>query len=94
MFALKKLCEQVRITTDELIKFLMRFMLRKFLALVYRQTLVANTDTIITCKRGSAKHSQHCVDDHTFLWKHAIFRCLPSRNHSTDQYEILHDVFV
>jgi hypothetical protein len=42
-----------------------------------------------TCKRGSAKHS--VKDDHAFLWKHAIFRHLPSRNPLTDQDEILHD---
>jgi hypothetical protein len=28
---------------------------------------------------------------HAFLWKHAIFRHLPSRNPSTDQNAILHD---
>jgi hypothetical protein len=28
---------------------------------------------------------------HAFLWKHAIFRHLPSRNPSTDQDELLHD---
>jgi hypothetical protein len=44
---------------------------------------------IITCKRGSAKHS--IKDDHALLWKHAIFRHLPCRNHSTDQNENLHD---
>ena len=44
---------------------------------------------VITCKRGSAKHS--VKDDHDFLWEHAIFRYLPSRKTSTDQDEILHD---
>jgi hypothetical protein len=44
---------------------------------------------IITCKRGSAKHS--VKDDHAFLWKHAIFSHLPSRNPLIDQDEILHD---
>ena len=44
---------------------------------------------IITCKRGSAKHS--VKDDHAFLWEHAIFSYPPSRNPSTDQDEILHD---
>ena len=29
--------------------------------------------------------------DHAFLWEHAIFRYLPSRNPSTDQDEILRD---
>jgi hypothetical protein len=43
----------------------------------------------ITWKRGSAKHS--VKDDHAFLWKHAIFRYLPSRYPSPDQDEILHD---
>ena len=43
----------------------------------------------ITCKRVSAKHS--VKDDHAFLWKHAIFGYLPSRNPSTDQDENLHD---
>ena len=28
--------------------------------------------SVITCKRGSAKHS--VKDDHAFLWEHAIFR--------------------
>ena len=40
-------------------------------------------------KRGSAKHSVN--DDHAFLWEHAIFRYLPSRNPITDQDQILHD---
>jgi hypothetical protein len=44
---------------------------------------------LITCKRVSAKHS--VKDDHAFLWKHAIFSHLPSRNPSTDQDETLHD---
>jgi hypothetical protein len=42
----------------------------------------------ITCKRAALSSVK---DDHTFLWKHAIFRHLPSRNPSTDQDEILHD---
>ena len=37
-----------------------------------------NRISIITCKRASAKHS--VKDDHAFLWEHAIFRYLPSRN--------------
>jgi hypothetical protein len=44
----------------------------------------------IMCKRGRAKHG--VKDDHAFVWKHAIFRHLPSRNQSTDQDEILHDI--
>jgi hypothetical protein len=43
----------------------------------------------ITCKRGSAKHS--VKDDHAFLWKHAIFSHLSSRNPSTDRDKISHD---
>jgi hypothetical protein len=58
------------------------------------QALCAEESTImflvhITCKRGSAKHS--VKDDHALLWKHAIFRHLPSRNPSTDHDKILHD---
>jgi hypothetical protein len=34
--------------------------------------------TGLTCKRGSDKHS--VKDDYAFLWKHATFRHLPSRN--------------
>jgi hypothetical protein len=40
-------------------------------------------------RQSSAKHS--VKDDHAFLWKHAIFRHLPSRNPLTDQDEILYD---
>jgi hypothetical protein len=50
---------------------------------------VESNHSLITCRRGSAKHS--VKDDHAFLWKHAIFRHLPSRNPSTDQDEVLHD---
>jgi hypothetical protein len=49
----------------------------------------ARTERVVTCKRGSAKHS--VKDDHAFLWKHAIFRRLPSRNPLTDQDQILYD---
>jgi hypothetical protein len=44
---------------------------------------------VIICERGSAKHS--VKDDHAFLWKHAIFRHLSSRNPSTDHDEVLYD---
>jgi hypothetical protein len=40
---------------------------------------------------ASAAALSSVKDDHAFLWKHAIFRHLPSRNPETDQYEILHD---
>jgi hypothetical protein len=41
--------------------------------------------------RASAAALSSVKDDHAFLWKHAIFTHLPSRNPSTDQNEILHD---
>jgi hypothetical protein len=45
----------------------------------------------IRTSRTSATALSSVQDDHAFLWKHAIFRHLPSRNPSTDQNEILHD---
>jgi hypothetical protein len=58
---------------------------------LFRRQIYAKSQSTaeITCKRCSAMHSGK--DDHAFLWKHAIFRHLPSRNPSTDQYKILHD---
>jgi hypothetical protein len=41
--------------------------------------------------RASAAALSSVKDDHAFIWKHAIFRHLPSRNPTTDQNEISHD---
>jgi hypothetical protein len=76
-------------TPKELNRKLSSFMLTSLNSTFQLQLQITFTVVLVTCKRGSAKYS--VKDDHAFLWKHAIFRHMPSRIPSTDQDEILQD---